>query len=258
MNYVLGGLLALAPADLRVIAATGGFYGATGRWVEAEEQYARAFDLGLERAEAPDFATFQMTVGHFQQAREIWEDALEVDPFNGTAASFLMMAYDKLGEDELRRQTDERGQARYAQWPDPLDAILIALAEDDLNALRVPGRAPMLGIVGPFLDDPGVALERLRELDSGPDRPAPLILFVRSALAAYLGDAALGLDLLREFFSLGMVGNLQRTWYPAFDSVRAEPGFETLLEQLGLPDYWDKYGWPTQCARFDDGSFDCA
>jgi len=252
---------ALAPMNVRVIAATAGLLGNTGHWIEAEEEFARAFELGLEPYAAQGYATLQMGVGHFERARDLWTEQLEHDPLDAQAASFLMMAYEKLGEDELMRQLDERGRTRYLQWPDPFETILIAMAEDDRATLRAPdapGRAQLLEGLTEYLDDPAGGLVRLHELDADPNRPPPLNQFIRSALAAYFGDPEFSLELHREFRDQGMPGNLQRTWYPIFDSVRALPGFEQLLEELGLPEYWDRYGWPTQCTRFGDGSFDCA
>ena len=47
-------------------------------------------------------------------------------------------------------------------------------------------------------------------------------------------------------------------WFlPAYQSFRAHPDFPALLEQVGLPAYWDQAGWPEFCRRGADGAITC-
>jgi hypothetical protein len=42
------------------------------------------------------------------------------------------------------------------------------------------------------------------------------------------------------------------SWFlPVYRSFRAHPGFPALLENYGLPAYWDQAGWPEFCQRED-------
>jgi len=46
-------------------------------------------------------------------------------------------------------------------------------------------------------------------------------------------------------------------WMPLFKQTRQQPGFETLVRDLGLVDYWEEFGWPDICQRVDGDRIHC-
>ena len=46
-------------------------------------------------------------------------------------------------------------------------------------------------------------------------------------------------------------------WAPKALGFRARPETLQLFRDLGLPAYWDLYGWPEECRRTDVNSFVC-
>jgi hypothetical protein len=69
-----------------------------------------------------------------------------------------------------------------------------------------------------------------------------------SAWAAYFGDAALALELAEQATSI-LPQQMRVFWYPAFESMRQQPGFSRMVEDLRLPEFWDEHGWPPFCDR---------
>jgi TolB-like protein/Tfp pilus assembly protein PilF len=248
--------LQLDPEDGRGYAARGRLLGLGGRWLEAQRNFARARELGVPLGQIQD-GVMQMAVGHFERARDSLEAQLAIDPMNRNTATFLMMTYAKLGDLAARERAFARGASLYAVWPDPLDDLLIRLGEGNVERLRAFSGMPRSEIVVASvanLDAPGSGLAALRELHTDPRQHSAVTLFVMSAWAAYFGDPALSLEWLAEG---ALPGNMARVWYPAFDAVRREPGFAKLLEDQGLPEYWDENGWPPFCARRENDSFAC-
>jgi hypothetical protein len=58
------------------------------------------------------------------------------------------------------------------------------------------------------------------------------------------GDLGVGLDMSR-----GPIWKLS----PAHAAFRSDPRFAALMEQIGLVEYWETYGWADQCAPDGDG-----
>ena len=46
---------------------------------------------------------------------------------------------------------------------------------------------------------------------------------------------------------------IENFWFPELSAVRKDPRFPRLLEQAGLIEYWNEYGWPDLCKPVGDG-----
>jgi hypothetical protein len=62
------------------------------------------------------------------------------------------------------------------------------------------------------------------------------------------GDLGVGLDMSR-----GPIWKLS----PAHAAFRSDPRFAALMEQIGLVEYWETYGWADRC-RPEGASFACS
>jgi hypothetical protein len=77
-------------------------------------------------------------------------------------------------------------------------------------------------------------------------------------LAAYYGDDELSVAALRRSAPAVPMAVLQFTWTPLLRDVRSHPGFKSLLEELGLDDYWREAGWPEHCRPVGAEDFTCS
>jgi hypothetical protein len=46
-------------------------------------------------------------------------------------------------------------------------------------------------------------------------------------------------------------------WGAAVASVRESPEFHQMIQDVGLPAYWELFGWPPACHRIDGDDFEC-
>lgn len=51
--------------------------------------------------------------------------------------------------------------------------------------------------------------------------------------------------------------DISSIWEPKGRKVRQLPRFKKLLREIGLVDYWNKFGWPDICHQLDNGDFKC-
>ena len=131
--------------------------------------------------------------------------------------------------------------------------IMVSLARGDRSTLR-----HFMTNDGPcaLLDRPTQALDEMRTGYADAIRTGargqlmPVAIF-----SSFLGDQTLSLDALR---ALGPTTNLLTLWRPALREVRRQPGFERLVRDLGLVDYWRESGdWGEFCRETTDGELTC-
>ena len=99
----------------------------------------------------------------------------------------------------------------------------------------------------------------MRTLYDGADESvrSPRELARLAAWAAHFGDAELALDAITDAATL-QPNYVWFVWLPVFDSVRGLPGFESLVDRMDLPAYWEAYGYPDDCAWLAGTRFDCS
>jgi len=98
-------------------------------------------------------------------------------------------------------------------------------------------------------------LERLHDwYGDGSDRTDAEKIYT-TRLAAYLGDTKLALRAISDTKSRTQTWEL---YLPLFDDVRRTAGFKSLMRDLGLVEYWGKYGWPDFCQPLSSGEFECS
>jgi hypothetical protein len=77
-----------------------------------------------------------------------------------------------------------------------------------------------------------------------------------SLWAAYLGDPEFSMDVMEKGLSMDCFGVFQ-AWYPTMKKVRQLPRFKKYVKDIGLVDYWNRFGWPDMCHKLDNGDFEC-
>jgi tetratricopeptide (TPR) repeat protein len=253
------------------------------RWREAEQAYLD----WLERAPANDYAanlaygTFLKNVGRARESLPYLELARRKDPLLAGPSIHLTLAYDALGDFDRAVELHNRmeslvgydftaaapqfwrllardGDAALEVMAPPdggsVDAwrTRIAAAPDAPNAIRV------LKIVAADLERPERALPALHAVYDDPTSDSLATMLNVALLAAYYGDDELSVAALRRSAPAVPMAVLQFTWTPLLRDVRSHPGFKSLLEELGLDDYWRAAGWPEHCRPVGTGDFACS
>ena len=229
-----------------------------GQWVEAEMTFREyALELGRQPIHIGGYGPLKMAVGHFDEALDAFEEQLASDPLASTTAGFTMMAHELLGDIEARQQAYDRGERLYPNWTQTFDVTLLRLGRRDTEGMNDLTLNSIDAIGVAHLDDRAAGLQALRALPDQTDFIGSSVSYLQmSSWAAYFGDSELALQWMTASTTT-LPGMLTRAWYPVFDAVRSEPGFGALVEDLGLPEYWDRFGWPPFCERLDDGRISC-
>jgi hypothetical protein len=77
-----------------------------------------------------------------------------------------------------------------------------------------------------------------------------------SLWAGHFGDPALALDAIRAAADeRGVL--MAYAWLPQLASMRRSPQFKTYLRDIGMVDYWHKYGWGEFCRPLGKHDFEC-
>jgi len=77
-----------------------------------------------------------------------------------------------------------------------------------------------------------------------------------SLWAAYFGDPEFAMDAIEKGLRIDATGIFQ-VWLPVMHEVRQTPRFKKFIKEIGLVDYWNKFGWPDICRQLDNGDFEC-
>jgi hypothetical protein len=204
------------------------------------------------------YAWFLMNVGRASEAIPYVERAMRAEPLLMRPVVFLAALHEMRGEfDEaealLLASSDLEGHEAMRRQ----GLIMIRLGRHDRSGLtrlltEKGGTLPCAS-----LDDPPQALEDLRRSYADATRSGAHGQLIPVALfASFLGDQALSLDALRAIGPTTQ--NLFPIWRPALSEVRRLPGFEELVRELGLVDYWRASGdWGEFCRETGGGGFTC-
>jgi hypothetical protein len=98
-------------------------------------------------------------------------------------------------------------------------------------------------------------LSQLRRLYAN-DNLNSLELNSISMWAAYFGDPEFALNAMERSVKLHTLG-LFYIWAPIMREVRQLPRFKEFVKEIGLIDYWKKYGWPDLCRPVGEDGFVC-
>ena len=83
-----------------------------------------------------------------------------------------------------------------------------------------------------------------------------LILWAISMWAAYFGDPEFALEVMEKAYTID-ASSLFFFWTPLGQEARQLPRFKEFIREIGLVDYWNKFGWPEMCRPLDNGDFEC-
>jgi TolB-like protein len=156
--------------------------------------------------------------GRFDEAEGEYERSTQLDAAHKGAEWRAVVRMMALGDHERLKQ---RAMAAFAD-----DAIFNGLMPGLLKAIDAPDKG--LAIAHAAFDDPA--------------RQAPLGLSMIATWAAYFGDDALALAVLKRAFVELRGFGLAEIWSPVFARLRHDPRFKEIVRGVGLADHWRKTG----------------
>ncbi len=249
----------LEPAAPETQALLAGVHGRRGEWAAAEDAFRKTNGAS---AAAARYTTHLFSVGRLEQARDMSAVARRTDPFNQTVRGFYLVGFAMLGDAGRAEQEYTSGIEAFGD-PWRLGTWFVTMS-------RVrPGRVlasdevpPGIGAASPqnsiprYLQSPEAGLAWLRELAKdqrlGIDQLSVIALW-----SAYFGGPDLSLDSI-ERATRRNAQNAFLLWLPAMHDVRQSPAFKAFVTDIGLVDYWRKYGWPTLCKPVGSSDFACS
>jgi adenylate cyclase len=231
----------------------------TGDWIEAELLYRKAMELITESMyENPAF--FNLQVGHFKKANELYEVTRQYDPLNQNVRANYIRTFGHLGDYE--RFDDEYEHANEllkGKWS-PLGLMnlwLVGLGDyDSISRDKMVWSHPICDIGREHLDSPEEGLAEMRRIYAENKNLSSSENIYVSLWAAYFGDPELAMDAMEKGISID-AGGIFVLWYPAMREVRKTPRFKKFVREIGLVDYWKEFGWPDLCRPIGDDDFVC-
>ena len=236
----------------------------SSRWEEAVEQSDAAIERDPNIANAWYFrGQTYLALGYFERAIHDFERCLVIDSANGFCLRFMAIAHAFAGNTETALNLFEEGLARgqisyllnfadlyaaegnagaaiatfafsyatfggdWSREPDTRWTIDMSYSLDDYKSDL---EAAYLLSFGESLDDTRLDFERI--LDPDPDAAAP-------------------------YYAWFVWNRTNSSLRRAETRARAELARRTVVQELGLLDYWRVHGWPDTCRPIGNDGFEC-
>jgi TolB-like protein/DNA-binding winged helix-turn-helix (wHTH) protein len=227
------------------------------RWTDSENGFRRALDYTPDNAEVLLwYSLFLGSTGRFEESLRVAQRAQQLDPLSPVVNHRLAVAHlwSNQNDEALRyfERASELGMP-VASIPGAYIILLVRFGKLEEAKQVLAGVQRILGLDSYWMDSLSVALKDPRQYPAA----------VEAVIAAEQnGD-------IPKLFSYGVWTYLQqddRALDVAFDLVqdrpnfnteflfsresaglRANPRFSELVQNMGLRQYWDEFGWPDMC-----------
>ena len=244
-------------------------------YIEAEKAYRKGMELTTESKDYHEggLAGHYATVGYLRKAVEFYEEMLRNDPLRPELRGFYVLHLAIIGDVERAEKEYENGKAMFGdQWPfgDFFINILRIGAKNFLymketNNEMTEATEPERIAMGPRFsiwsilrehESPEKGLAELRRHYNSEDNISSFNVMNIALLAAFFGDTDLAIEAMNKASRMSR-SNFWYMWFPVMKEVRQLPRFKDLIREVGLVDYWKKYGWPDLCRPVGDDDFEC-
>ncbi len=228
------------------------------RWTDARALFEEIEAVAPNVTPDSAYLDLLAKTGFADDAMDIQERMRALDPFNGDKSMYFGHLY--LMRDEIAKALDEleRGyelDVNRAQVA--VEGLMAALASaDDVQVERWLERAVAYEQPGAFgvhstmqkqFRDAEQSLAYLRQGFHQQSVPDYYVI----AWAAYFGAEELALQALKRSPDLWIM------WTPLLKTLRGKDEFRELLADMGLVDYWERYGWNDYCRPTGGANFAC-
>ena len=199
-----------------------------------------------------------IATGHFSKARESFLLWRETDPLDAIARAMFVLSQQLGGAEDEAFAEYERGKAITTAWV-MADRFMLwqRLASGEIDSpdeIDVPG--PISAAARAHFDAPEEALAALHDLYADDANDNISARNEIAAWAAHFGDPHFAFEVMRVVIASNSQ-NFYAMWRPIMAPVRRLPEFKALVREVGLPAYWNEFGWPEICRQLGGDDFEC-
>jgi adenylate cyclase len=236
-----------------------------GEFIKAKESYQKGMELSnrsMDVLESQLLIYYYDIVGYLRKCYELLEKRRRNDPLDASIRAEYMLISGYLGDIQGAEDEYERGKELFGdQWTiGNVGITLLRLSPKNvpsINEIPAIPWGPIWNMGRNNLASPEKGLAELRRIYSGEDTQlSGYLLRDISTWAAYFGDSEFAMDAMEKSVSLSTL-NLLVIWAPVFQEIRQLPRFKEFVKEIGLVDYWNKFGWPDLCRPVGDDDFEC-
>jgi tetratricopeptide (TPR) repeat protein len=233
-----------------------------GDFIAAETSYRKAIELKISEARwgYVSIGLHYGAVGHLERSKAFYAKAFANDPYNTVRTGFTVASYGILDDVEGAEAEYKRGKAWFGNdWF--IGDTFITIIRSGTGRKLSPDD---VAIIDPFYKNafssdksPEEELAELHQFYNDTKTTAETMqLLGLSILSASRGHPDFALDMLEKVSELDSV-NIWMVWLPVMKEIRRLPGFKEYVRDIGLVDFWEKFGWPDLCHPTGDGDFVC-
>jgi TolB-like protein/Tfp pilus assembly protein PilF len=234
-----------------------------GDWIDAGLDFRKALELKTESLSGSEISIVihYHGVGYFNRAHEILEEMIQHDPLEPNARAIYILNLGYLGEIQRAEEEYERckNMGLFDSHKSLGDASITIIRMGTVSALssdKIVYSDPILDVAKEHLNSPKEGLEELRRIFKNEGNLSSADFGAIAICAAYFSDPEFAMDAFEKAVNIE-ASTLFDCWYPLYREVRQTPRFKEFLKDIGLVDYWNKFGWPDICHQLDNGDFVC-
>jgi adenylate cyclase len=232
-----------------------------GEFMEAELAYRKGMELTTESINPWEYGIciHYNSVGYFKRAHEIIEAARRNDPLNKVGRAVYMSTLGLIGDVQGAEEEYERGKALFGDdwfWGDRWIIWLRLGAKDVVSRDEIPAVDLIHDVAKKYLESPEEGLAELRRLYISENNLHSGNFACIAEWAAYFDDPEFALNAMERSVKLN-ASALSLIWHPLMKEVRQLPRFKEFIREIGLVDFWNKFGWPDLCRPIGDDDFEC-
>ncbi len=255
--------LNLDPELATALHAMGNNLWVQGEWAQAQEYYERALQLDPDSADImEDYSQMLSYSLQLEAALEVAERMVTLDPYVPVFLNALTNQYDVIGEYEkrdagIRSMTKQNPDFRYTYvWNiqrlfelGQIDELHRYIDQIDLSNWTT-------------AEGMHAAIDWMVNSEPTPDDKILKVLSFRPSFAVLAKRPDIFFDIHRDLSNgrkfPGII-TILNPHMPADETrqMRESPQTKALVEEMRLPEYWRKVGWPDMCSPIGEDDFEC-
>jgi hypothetical protein len=203
---------------------------------------------------------FYLYVGKFKKAYELLEEIRRNDPIHQVIGGYYYWTHGFFGDrqkaEEVYKNRNRSLLKGYSEWHDGVITLVRLGSGDVISSDEIVYSDPILNTLKEYLDSPDKGIVELQRIYSSGDNLSIADLHSLCRSAAYFGNPEFAMEIIEK--SVGINADiLNCLWSPTMRKIRKTPRFKKFVREIGLVEYWKKYGWPDICHPVGDDDFEC-